>query len=187
MLIIPKPSYQYIENYHALNSVLRYNDKLSFGEEFFGVEVGVRHGILSHYMLAENPTLTMHLVDPYTPYQDCFEYMTAEVQESIYVQAKARLEGFGDRVLWHKESSKQAAESFLSRSQDFVFIDAVHTYAAVKSDLYYWKDKVREGGVLCGHDYNMPEVRRAVDELSWEYHLKVVSTDAPSHVWFIEL
>lgn len=36
---------------------------------------------------------------------------------------------------------------------DVVFIDADHTYEAVKEDMKDWWRKVRPGGVMCGHDY----------------------------------
>jgi len=45
-----------------------------------------------------------------------------------------------------------------------IFIDADHSYSAVKKDLGWW-DHVLPGGILCGHDYySFPGVRQAVDE-----------------------
>lgn len=52
-------------------------------------------------------------------------------------------------------------------SCDLVFIDADHSYDGVKRDIRGWKDRVKRGGILAGHDYS-PEydgVRRAVNEL----------------------
>lgn len=48
--------------------------------------------------------------------------------------------------------STAAAETFDNRSLDFVFIDADHSYEAVKADIAAWRPKVRPGGILCGHD-----------------------------------
>jgi hypothetical protein len=48
---------------------------------------------------------------------------------------------------------------------DFVFIDADHSYPAVKADIAAWKPKVKVGGWLCGHDYDLRAVKRAVDGL----------------------
>lgn len=50
---------------------------------------------------------------------------------------------------------------------DMVFIDADHTYFAVKSDIEAYRPLVKPGGLLCGHDYHptdWPDVVRAVDE-----------------------
>lgn len=36
---------------------------------------------------------------------------------------------------------------------DFIYIDADHTYEAVKSDLESWYPKLKKGGIMSGHDY----------------------------------
>lgn len=36
---------------------------------------------------------------------------------------------------------------------DYVYIDSDHTYESVKKDIEQWWPKVREGGILAGHDY----------------------------------
>lgn len=35
---------------------------------------------------------------------------------------------------------------------DLVFIDADHSYHATRSDIAKWENKVKSGGILCGHD-----------------------------------
>jgi hypothetical protein len=50
---------------------------------------------------------------------------------------------------------------------DIVYIDALHTYDAVKVDTLMWYSKVKPGGYLCGHDYDIstfPGVVQAVNE-----------------------
>lgn len=46
---------------------------------------------------------------------------------------------------------------------DMVFIDAGHTYDEVKADIKAWLPKTKR--IICGHDYNEADVKRAVDEL----------------------
>lgn len=48
---------------------------------------------------------------------------------------------------------------------DMVFIDADHRYRAVVEDILMWRSRLAPGGLLCGHDGEYPDVRRAVDEL----------------------
>lgn len=45
---------------------------------------------------------------------------------------------------------------------DMVFIDGGHTYAEVLADIDAWVPKAKR--LLCGHDYEMPDVARAVNE-----------------------
>jgi len=60
------------------------------------------------------------------------------------------------------------ASTFLAdESFDLVFIDADHSYEAVKADIQAWTPKVKHGGILCGHDYSASHegLKQAVDEL----------------------
>lgn len=59
---------------------------------------------------------------------------------------------------------------------DLVYIDADHSYNAVKSDLELSLKKVKKNGMILGHDYTnskFPEVVKAVDEFCLEHSLKI--------------
>ena len=61
--------------------------------------------------------------------------------------------------------SHEAAALYPDHSLDFVFIDAAHDYGNVKKDIQAWAPKVKETGIIAGHDYFGAEgVRAAVDE-----------------------
>jgi len=64
-------------------------------------------------------------------------------------------------------SSLEAATTYLDKSLDFVFIDADHSYEAVRADIIAWWPKVKNGGIISGHDYHMgaPGVMNASNEL----------------------
>ena len=69
-----------------------------------------------------------------------------------------------------RKKSVEAATHFPKNYFDLVFIDADHLYENVKADIEAWYPLVKEGGILCGHDYNSEvplyknNVIKAVDE-----------------------
>ena len=67
----------------------------------------------------------------------------------------------------HRMTTNEAAGLFKDESLDSVFIDADHSYEAVKMDIQNWMPKVCKGGILAGHDYTSawPGVIKAVNEI----------------------
>jgi cephalosporin hydroxylase len=66
-----------------------------------------------------------------------------------------------------KMTSEEALAYFSAKKPvDMVYIDALHTYEGCKADIKRYRPVVREGGWLCGHDYQgrFPGVIKAVDE-----------------------
>jgi predicted O-methyltransferase YrrM len=62
--------------------------------------------------------------------------------------------------------SVQASTCSIFSQADFIFIDADHSYEAVKADIAAWSKRLAPGGLIAGHDYDAhwPGVMRAVDE-----------------------
>ncbi len=69
--------------------------------------------------------------------------------------------------------SADAARVFADKTADLVFIDANHRYEQVLRDIQAWLPKVREGGIICGHDYDGAHqgVVRAVQEALPEFRV----------------
>jgi len=63
---------------------------------------------------------------------------------------------------------------------DFVFIDADHSYEAVKTDITNWLPKVKSGGMIAGHDFGRPEVKRAISETIGQVEVD----NSQSNIWF---
>lgn len=61
--------------------------------------------------------------------------------------------------------SSEVWKQFIDESIDLIFIDATHTYKCVIEDISCWYGKIRNGGIICGHDYNLEEVEQAVNDL----------------------
>ena len=61
-----------------------------------------------------------------------------------------------------KLTSIEAAKLFPDNSLDFVYIDGMHDYQNCRADIEVWYPKIKEGGIVAGHDHNYPDVASAV-------------------------
>ena len=64
---------------------------------------------------------------------------------------------YQDRVKIIRKYSHIAAEDYSNEYFDFIYIDADHTYEAVKRDLKVWWPKLKVGGLIGLHDYENVE------------------------------
>jgi predicted O-methyltransferase YrrM len=67
-------------------------------------------------------------------------------------------------------TSNDALEQLKGQEFDFIYIDGLHTYDGVKTDIINYLPLVKKGGVIGGHDYAHPiqhleGVKVAVDEM----------------------
>ena len=79
--------------------------------------------------------------------------------------------GYFDKTQTITENSLDAVSKFADKSCDFVWIDAAHDYDSVLADMEAWLPKVKDGGILGGHDYSwgwsgFSELRKAVHEFA---------------------
>jgi predicted O-methyltransferase YrrM len=136
------------------------------------VEVGVYTGasvaFLAQELLKTGKEFELYAVDlweraPDTGYTDL--QMDLEVWNAF--QERLRLTGTKDHVKVLKTDSISASKMFEDGSLDFVFIDANHSYEAVKADIEAWLPKLRKGGLIAGHDILEPScgVERAVKDI----------------------
>jgi beta-1,4-mannosyl-glycoprotein beta-1,4-N-acetylglucosaminyltransferase len=55
----------------------------------------------------------------------------------------------------YKMTSVEASKMYADNSLDFVFIDADHKYESVVEDILAWFPKVKNGGIISGHDFHI--------------------------------
>lgn len=123
-------------------------------------EIGVRDGRTTFFLLNNCLDLTIYGVDLSNK-----GYYSNEVEEK-YKDRLIAIEGNSHRV------------SHLVPSVDLVFIDADHSYTGCKNDILLYRSKVKNGGILSGHDIDYPGVNKAVNELIENYEV------GPNYVWF---
>jgi O-antigen biosynthesis protein len=79
--------------------------------------------------------------------------------------------------------STEAAAFFRSRGRNFdmIFIDGLHDYENIRADILAWAPLLSVGGLMCGHDYQFPDVNRAVNEL-----FPSIAGPGNSDMWLIQ-
>ena len=99
----------------------------------------------------------VHAVDPWEDACGAPEGLQAVVDS---FNERARLAG---NIVAHKMTASEAAVAVPDESLDFVYVDSgPHTYDGNLREIREWWPKVRSGGFLGGHDYEIPELH-AVD------------------------
>jgi len=63
-----------------------------------------------------------------------------------------------------KKKSVEASKYFEDKSLDAVYIDAEHIYDYVLDDVRHWKGKIKDGGILCGHDFSLPFIKEILEK-----------------------
>jgi predicted O-methyltransferase YrrM len=149
----------------------RYSETLikkELGKDLVCAEIGTFDGENAERMLDNLPIRRIYLVDPYAEYGE--HGGDKKSIASARRLAHARLERFGDRVAWVEKKSEDAVAD-IPDGLDFVYIDGAHDYENVRKDIANYYPKIREGGLLTGHDICWPGVTSAV----WEFSFKIQS------------
>ena len=153
-----------------------------------GAEIGVAFGGHADSILKNTKIERLYGIDPYLHldnYKDPFN-LPVEYFEKIYVFMLERLKNYNNRFKHIRKLSKDAVDD-IKEYLDFVYIDAEHTYNAVIEDIILWYPKIREGGIIGGHDYghlNFPGVKKAVDEYFSRFNYKINLDE--SGVWWVK-
>lgn len=134
------------------------------------VEIGCWKGY-STAILAEsiiNSRGNVYAVDHWQGNFQTWNYAIAQSYD-IYALFKTNMIALGLWSIVHPlvMSSQMASRIFADNILDLVFIDADHRYDYIKQDILLWLPKLKEGGILCGHDCEgyysvLPEVVREV-------------------------
>jgi len=138
-----------------------------------GVEIGVFVGENAYSMLTTLKIQKMYLVDPYLPYTDPRFPPGVDICE-MYQVAMKRLSKYHQKIRFIKTSSDEAV-NYVPDFLDFVYIDGDHGYDHVKQDIRLYYPKVRKGGMLGGHDFNIHYIGvcRAVTEFASTENLEL--------------
>jgi len=67
-------------------------------------------------------------------------------------------------VIFSRGKSLDALEFVPDASCDLVYIDGDHRYEGVLDDLKGWRKKLKDGGIMSGHDWSWESVKKALKE-----------------------
>ena len=124
-------------------------------------EVGVKFGRTTFFLLDNIPDLVVYAIDT-----DISLFYNKEVKEK-----------YKGRLIPIQGYSYDVADQLPDNSIDLIFIDADHSYDAVKKDIKVYTPKLKDHGILAGHDIDYPGVNKAVSELIEHYDV------GPNNVW----
>lgn len=113
---------------------------------------------------------------------DSMDYGSFEQMKTIYTNIIKS--GLGEYIEIIPKESLIAADDFNDGYLDFVFIDSSHTYDGTKAEIKKWYSKVKDLGIMAGHDFlGHEEVYKAVTET---IPLFVTRNDIPDRVFDAE-
>jgi len=124
-------------------------------------EVGVKFGRTTFFLLDNVHDLVIHAVD-----LDISMFYNEEIKSK-----------YKDRLIPIKGYSYDVADQLPNNSMDLIFIDADHSYDAVKKDIIAYTPKLKKNGLLTGHDIDYPGVNKAVKEMIKDFDV------GPNNVW----
>jgi predicted O-methyltransferase YrrM len=145
------------------------------------VEVGTFYGQSIIYLaevcriLGKKPTI--YGVDPFEGSPELADHSKDDLKRTYY----ANIEPFTDLIKHIELPSIQAAKHFDDESIDLVFIDGAHDFDSVYNDILAWLPKVKTGGIVSGHDWEHPDVQRAVTQVFGKH-----ATPIGERVWIAE-
>ena len=127
------------------------------------LEVGVRDGRTTFHLLNQCKSIE--------------KYYAVDMNIDLFYTNKVE-KRYGERLTAIEGMSQDVHHKIDDASCDLIFIDADHSYPAVKQDIINYTPKLKQGGILSGHDIDFPGVNQAVNEMLKNYDV------GPNNVWF---
>lgn len=155
------------------------------GENLIGCELGVARGNNLRYILDLTPVNRyVYAIDPWVPYEDWNGFVTDTVIGSFKDEALKNLLPHDEKIKMLEMDSKAALEFIKDDELDWIFIDGAHDYNSVLFDCTHYWTKVRAGGLFSGHDYQLPNVKKAVHDFRNNFSITATLQFTDTDVWF---
>lgn len=147
------------------------------------IEIGSHMGESTMLFASTQLFSEIHAIEPFNgkeEFNELFDYSWDYIEKEF----QKNIRYHKDIINLHKGFSWELVDKFEDNSIDFIYIDGQHTYDDVARDLNLYLPKLKQGGIVAGHDYHevWPGVKKAVDEIAgipeltyedtswWSYH-----------------
>ena len=133
------------------------------------LELGVRDGKVPMHLCRRVEGVRYVGIDAWTDYQSELARGDHDMAYARERMNTNRDEAMGCQRMWPAQVRMIEGLTYnvvgsVNSQFDIVWIDADHSYDSVCRDIDLYCDKVKPGGIVCGHDYDWPEVHKAVHE-----------------------
>jgi predicted O-methyltransferase YrrM len=81
----------------------------------------------------------------------------------VFESFKERTKEFAN-IKFKRGKSLDALELVGDGSCDLIYVDGDHRYESVLADLKGWRKKLRDGGIMAGHDWSWQSIKKALKE-----------------------
>lgn len=129
-------------------------------------EIGSFAGVSSE--LFANYVKEIHCIDKWELY--------SEIGDSYMIESESEFDKLLDKysnIKKVKLDSTEASKLYPDDYFDLIYIDAAHDYKSIYNDIKNWLPKIKNGGIISGHDYNLDDVKKAVNE--WFINIETFS------------
>jgi len=128
-------------------------------KDLVGAEVGVYKGHNAKMMLEKLDIKKLYVIDNWSKGKSR--------EASIEDICRKRLEKYSDKIVWLIGDSGSVAKRIQDGELDFVYIDGNHKKPGITKDINAYYPKVKKGGLVSGHDYQISrktDVRAVIDK-----------------------
>jgi hypothetical protein len=177
-------------DYLKMNDTINFNTRnemfLHLPKNSKIMEIGVFRGDFSEFIFNEMNPSELHLVDLFDGMMcsgDVDGNNTININLNVSYNNLNEKYKECDNVFVKKGKSEVVFEEYSDDYFDIIYIDGDHSYEGVKKDLESALKKIKNGGYICGHDYETNSfktqfkyefgVKQAVDEFCLKNNFKI--------------
>lgn len=107
--------------------------------------MGVANGVYTEHILNISTPEKIHLIDI---------WQSERYNDTLFTNVCAKFDSAlaTGRISIHRKLSLEAARDFPEKCIDWIYIDASHYYKGTQVELESYASKIKDGGIIAGHD-----------------------------------